>query len=423
VSGELVGPRRNLAPEPVPLPGTRWISNRSLTWVQVTGFARPYAVRLVSPGSGGEHYILPAPGVTPVGQPVTVAVSYRTDVVTQVTAYVIFYDINGTVVGATDYPGNPITTVAGEVATVYITGTPGGTAVAAGAQISTISSSTAVLDATMALAETTSEDLPYFDGDDVAAGARWDGLGGTSTSTLPAPAPPSSFTPVPDAYELYQSLGPWTLGDEDTGWTLLRLCDAWARMLQPVDDLVRDTSDGPGWSQVLDVDRCPTGVLPWLGQFVGVDVDRSLTDEAQRDQIRDQQAEARGTPATILAVARAYLDPSATVRLIERDGDPYRLTVNVFSQGLIGETYNALQTAYPSIAAFEAAYPTYDSLPSSGGELASAVEAATPAGLLVTVNTDAHATYDDVQTFYPTQAAFQAAFATWADVAAWIPPS
>src|ERR1019366_10522798 len=26
----------------------------------------------------------------------------------------------------------------------------------------------------------------------------------------------------------------------------------------------------PGWSQILDITRCPQYVLPWLGQFIGV---------------------------------------------------------------------------------------------------------------------------------------------------------
>lgn len=236
--------------------------------------------------------------------------------------------------------------------------------------------------------------------------------------TLPSP-------PVvcADAWVLYGTLGPHTQADPAAGWPLLRLCDALAGMLQPVDDLVRDVAGLPGWSQILDLDRCPTSCLPWLGQWVGVNVDPSLLDTEQRAQIQDQQAEARGTPAAILAVAQSYVGPDTTVRLVERDGDAYHLTVSVFNQGLIGATYNDLQTHHPTISGFEAAYPTYADLPASEAELTTAVQDAVPAGLVVAVNTSAHGTYGDVASFFPTISGFEAALPTWADVTAWVPPS
>jgi hypothetical protein len=226
-----------------------------------------------------------------------------------------------------------------------------------------------------------------------------------------------------DAWSLYAALGPWTQGDAGRGYPLLLFCDALAAMVQPVDDLVRDQGTRPGWSQLLDVQRCPRSALPWLGQFVGVDVDPSLPDAQQRTQLTTQSAEARGTPAAIIAAAQRYVTSGATVRLTERDGDPYRLTVTVFSQNLLGMTYNDVQAAYPTIAAFEAAWPSYSSFPASGAELTAAVQAATPAGLVVTVDVGAHATYNDIQAIYPTQAAFQAAFSTYNQVQAWVPPS
>lgn len=145
---------RNWCPEPVPIPGTAWVSNRALTvTTTVTGFDRPTAARITGTGSGGEHYILAAPGRAAEDQTVTASVSYRTSLDDQVTAYLLYYDTGGGLAGYEEHPDNPITTTAGQVARVTVSGTcPGGT-VTAGAQVSLPSSSTGVLDATMGMLE------------------------------------------------------------------------------------------------------------------------------------------------------------------------------------------------------------------------------------------------------------------------------
>jgi hypothetical protein len=57
-----------------------------------------------------------------------------------------------------------------------------------------------------------------------------------------------------------------------------------------------------GWSQILDINRCPTFALPWLAQFVGVSIspNTSLTKAQQIDQITNRSSLKRGMTGTIV---------------------------------------------------------------------------------------------------------------------------
>lgn len=61
-------------------------------------------------------------------------------------------------------------------------------------------------------------------------------------------------------------------------------------------DLVVDTDDGqPGWSIILDVNRCPDEYLPWLAQFVGAKPILGETAAAYRIRIASAWTWKRGT--------------------------------------------------------------------------------------------------------------------------------
>ncbi len=132
--------------------------------------------------------------------------------------------------------------------------------------------------------------------------------------------------------DLYADLAPLAYDDANRDWALALLCQAIAEMLQPVDDLVRDDDNGPGWSKVLDITRCPTAWLPWLGQFVGVTVDTTLDDADQRTQITTEAGFQRGTPAAMVAAAQATLTGAKVVIMRERHGgDAYALQVITYT--------------------------------------------------------------------------------------------
>ena len=198
------------------------------------------------------------------------------------------------------------------------------------------------------------------------------------------------FSVVPavaaDTQEMWRRLGPWVDADAATGYTLRMWLDGIGRMLQPVDDLVRDTSAGPGWSAALDVTRAPTAYLPWLGQFVGVKVDPGLSDAAQRANIVGEAGFARGTPAALISTAQRYLKGAKSVALTERDGDPYTVSIGLYASQLGSSTYNQVQTQYGTYAAAGAAASTYSIAQGPVGEVVTALRAAKPAGLILNVN-------------------------------------
>jgi hypothetical protein len=186
------------------------------------------------------------------------------------------------------------------------------------------------------------------------------------------------------AEDLYAALGPWAKADTDAAvWTLLELCEAIAGRLQKIEDVIRDdpTTNDPGWSIIMDVDRAPSEWLGWLAQFAGVRLLPGLSDADQRIRIKNTDGFKRGTPTAIVAAAQAFLTGTKTVYLTERHGSAYRLTVAT----------KAAETA-------------------SVANVLAAVLAQKPAGIVLAVTTvlgsdyatvrDTHSDYTDIKNTY-----------------------
>lgn len=187
--------------------------------------------------------------------------------------------------------------------------------------------------------------------------------------------------------ELYADLAPLAYDDENQNWALMTLAAAIGAMLQPINDLARDTPAGPGWSQLLDVTRCPTNALPWLAQFVGVQLTPGLTDAQWRTQIVMEAGMARGTVATMRAAAKKYLTGSQTVGILERTSDAYNFTV-----------------------------VTYTSETPDSDLVLAALTAAKPAGLVMDYLTVTGQIWQQLIDNYATWADVISAYATWQDV-------
>lgn len=163
----------------------------------------------------------------------------------------------------------------------------------------------------------------------------------------PPPTPPPPPVYVPDeppverattaGDELYAALEPLHLDDQARGYPLRSLCRSIGYMLQPVDDLARDTDQGPGWTRVLNADLAPREALPWLGQFLGVRVSAGAPAPVQRVEIKTAAGFRRGSVRAIREAAQAWLEGERRVLIRERDGSAYRLVVI---------TYEA-ETPYP----------------------------------------------------------------------------
>jgi len=202
---------------------------------------------------------------------------------------------------------------------------------------------------------------------------------------LPQEDPPDDLTPESFADRLYWMLGPLAGQDPAYGWALLILCNAVGQMFQELEDLARDSPDGPGWSALLDITRCPDEALPWLAQFVGVRLLPDSSPADQRARILATDGWRRGTPAALVSATQATLTGTKRVTLRERDGgDAYALRVQtltgetpdptatqnaILSQkpaGLVltyqtipGQDYTTLKTAKANYAAVKSSYATY----------------------------------------------------------------
>ncbi len=189
----------------------------------------------------------------------------------------------------------------------------------------------------------------------------------------------------PITEEIYAALGPWARQDTaDARWDLLTMIESFGVILQEIEDIIRDTDAGPGWSIVMDADRAPVGWIPWGMQFMGVRPRAGLSDAAQRARWKSTDGINRGKPSALVGAAQQYLTGAKTVYLVERHGSPYRLTVSTVAAetanptavlaalmeqkpaGIIlvhslitGANYNALRDTHSSYTAVKAKFATY----------------------------------------------------------------
>lgn len=197
---------------------------------------------------------------------------------------------------------------------------------------------------------------------------------------------------APDTQMLYERTG-WA-ADQDESGLLLQWLAGIGQSLQRIDSLCRDGFDtngnpAPGYSQLLDIDRCPTAALPWLAQFLGVRLNTNLRDDQQRYAIANPQGFGRGTPAAIVAAVNQYLSPGYTASLIERDTSPYHLSIKVPTAGIAGlSTCESVYLTYTTCSAVAAAFTTCAAMWKIPGEITAAVMNAIPAGLQASITYD-----------------------------------
>lgn len=128
----------------------------------------------------------------------------------------------------------------------------------------------------------------------------------------PPVSPP--LPPAPeDASELwellYESLGFHGEDDEANDFALRKFCEALCAPMQPAYDLVRERSGQAGWTVALDPDNAPSFALPWLSQFVGVQLVPEMDDAQRRAEIKHPTSWKRGQPESIQIAARRTLKP------------------------------------------------------------------------------------------------------------------
>lgn len=213
------------------------------------------------------------------------------------------------------------------------------------------------------------------------------------------------------ADDLNAQLGPWQTP------SLTIFADALAVMFQPVADLIYDQGeDGDedflcGWGILLDVDACKPEHLPYLGQFVGVQVTPGLNPEGQRIQIREAAAHARGTVAAMVGAAKPYLSGTRSATMYERtDGvlpgdQPYlMLLITYTAETAVSPTIGLLESTFATAGDIEAAFTTIGQMETqlspTEAEMLAAVDTMRPAGVYLTHRVDDGWSLDQFETAY-----------------------
>ena len=178
------------------------------------------------------------------------------------------------------------------------------------------------------------------------------------------------------------------LGYDET-WPLLQFCAASLGPLGPVYEIVREGDDGaPPWSILWDVDKAPAWALPYLSMFPGVVLQPGMSEEQQRNEIREPTGWRRGQPAAIKIAARRTLSkPDARVivrprtpepgvhfirTLISETPDPARTEAEIRSElppwevldyeAMAGVTVEDVAASWKSVEALTAAFKSVEDL-------------------------------------------------------------
>jgi hypothetical protein len=186
-----------------------------------------------------------------------------------------------------------------------------------------------------------------------------------------------------------EALGPGFT--EQAGELLPPFVDGLTKEAAATDALLDATDDG--WPVAFDLDATPYPA--WLGQTAGTRVPAGLTLQQQREYVRDRRAWRRGTPRAIRAAVAATLRGSRRVELLEREGSPWRFTVQVYASEVPG---------------------------GDTGPILAAARSQKPVGIIATVDVLTGATYQHMTTSHgPTYADFATAFPTYADARDHVP--
>jgi hypothetical protein len=184
--------------------------------------------------------------------------------------------------------------------------------------------------------------------------------------------------------------------DAANGYAFSWLLAVLAGAFDTVADLSRDDEGVPGYAGLFDPDTVPADLLPFLGQFVGVEMLPGLTEAQQRLRIKQTDGFRRGTPKALEGAARQFLvgpdgtGETATVYIIERvGGNAYQFSVAT----LVSETPDA-------------------------AEVLRALLEQKPAGLVMDYATITGGDWETLRTTHTDWADVKATFATWAGVRA-----
>jgi hypothetical protein len=128
---------------------------------------------------------------------------------------------------------------------------------------------------------------------------------------------------------------------------------------------ITNYNGAPGWSQILDINRCPDFALPWLAQFVGATLSQNsgLTRQQMIQKITQRAGFNRGTVASMIAELVTLINQSNPSQQITANQilflenckpgatygqytySQYSITILIPSQYITSYTYSGFNTA------------------------------------------------------------------------------
>lgn len=172
----------------------------------------------------------------------------------------------------------------------------------------------------------------------------------------------------------------------------------------------------PGWSQLVDIDRCPDFALPWLGQLVGVNIPAGLSRADMVTRIKERSGFQRGTVSSLVSAILRIVNNNRTgtlltadkIKVIEQTNyvgsaythDDYSVVILVPSTYFPSYSYTSLNAAAGAAALPPTSNPNYTQLdsfigvysninanltPSSSSAFSSYIESYRPAGVRVLI--------------------------------------
>lgn len=153
----------------------------------------------------------------------------------------------------------------------------------------------------------------------------------TAAAPLEIPEPP--FDLGDTGRDLYAATAPIAYGDPANDWAWAKYCSALGELLDVVAEMARDDADGnPGWTALASPTRCPEPWLRVLAQWAGVHRWDSMTEQELRDLIGPRAPGLwRGTKKAMVDAVRRFLPEGAPIVFDERaNGDAYLLRVFTF---------------------------------------------------------------------------------------------
>lgn len=154
--------------------------------------------------------------------------------------------------------------------------------------------------------------------------------------------------------ELYEMFAPVVGVFGDPNNNLRDYCRGLGGMLQPLDDIVKDDTNGePGFSQTIDLVRAKDEWLPWLGQWVGYRVTEKRPEENQaawsareRGRMVTRSAHRRGTVARMVEAMQEHLDAPKTVIILQRVSSAHTINAYYYTAQLTaGHTHAMIEAA------------------------------------------------------------------------------